>query len=355
MRNLILLQENTGQVAFLNSITDVNVRNLVKTTIDGLAENFESIKTTLQVYGYYDRIINLTNANCTKAKLLATMIDQTRSGNSFDLLILGHGSPNQLLLHGGERMTGQDIRNLLTQARAQHAGLNFKLRMVYMCNCSSGSLLDDWLHIGAKVALGTDGLNFMPEPQITFFFEDFVKKNFSVKEANNRSFAASDAIWSAVGLASDKRRDSKLRVAGDGNIRFEGRRLTVGESVTRNIYANNAYNYTNLFMIAGEKYKFTVPASDKWKNNNFETNANGYPRGFLDLPRQSGQKMMKLVGEIFSDNGNNLSYTGINFGIGTSATWDTSVTGFLVGHANDSLFAYGDNSGHVTVTVKRVS
>lgn len=354
MRNLILLQENSGQVSFLNSIPDANLRNLVRTTIDGLAENFESIKTTLQVKGYYDRIINLTNTNCTKAKLLQAMIDQTRNGNTFDLLVLGHGGPNELCLHGNERMTGQDIRNLLVQARAHYAGLNFKLRMVYMCNCNSGTLLDDWLHIGAKVALGSDGLNYMPEPQITFFFEDFVKKNYNVRDANNRSFNASNTIWSPV-LDNTLRQGSKLRVAGDSSIRFEGRRLTVGETVTRNIYAGNAYNYTNLFMIAGEKYKFTVPADDKWKNSANETNANGYPRGFLDFPRQPGQRMMKLVGEIFSDNGNNLSYTGINFGIGTSKTWDVSLTGYLVGHANDNLIAYGDNTGQIQVTIKRLS
>lgn len=355
MKNLILLQENTGRVSFLNSISDASLRNLVQHGIDGLAENFESIKTTIQLQGYYDRIINLTNANCTKAKLLEAMIDQTRRGNSFDLLILGHGSQNELCLHGSEKMTAADIRNLKTLAQNQYPSLNFKLRMVYMCNCYSGTLLDDWLHIGAKVALGCDGINYMPEPQITFFFEDFVKKNFNVRDANNRSFAASDTIWSIIGLSNANRLGSKLRVAGDSSIRFEGRRLTVGESVTRNIYASNGYNYTNILMIAGEKYRFTVPSNDKWKNGNMETNANGYPKGFLDFPRQSNQRMMKLVGEIFSDNGNNHSYTGISFGIGTSKTWDTEATGFLVCHANDNLIAYGDNSGHVTVTIKRIS
>jgi hypothetical protein len=318
-----------------------------------LAENFESIKTTLQLNGYYNRIINLTNLNCTRAKLLDTMINETRSGNSFDLLVLGHGNNNQLNLHG-EIMNGQDIRNLLIDARNRHTGLNFKLRMVYMCNCISGTLLDDWLNIGAKVALGCDNLNYMPEPQTTFFFEDFVKKNYSVKEANNRSFNASNTLWALAGLSEDKRLGSKLRIAGDSSIRFEGRRLTVGESVTRNIYASNAYNYTNIFMIAGEKYKFTVSRNDNWKNGNKETNANGYQRGFGDIPRQP-YNMMKLIGEMFSDNGNNLSYTGVHFPIGTSKTWDVSLTGYLVCHANDNLLFYGDNSGKVVLTIKRIS
>lgn len=353
-KNLILLQENSGRVDFLNSISDKSVRNLVQTTIDGLAENFESIKTTLQLRGYYDEIINLTNRNCTKAKLLETMIEQSRNGNVFDLLVLGHGSPNKLHLHG-EDMTASDIRNMLTQAQSRHTNFKFNLRLVYMCNCFSGTLLDDWLHIGAKVALGCDNVNYMPEPQTTYFFDDFVKKNYTVTEANRRSYETSNSIWNLVGLSQSCRTSSKLRVSGNGSLKFEGRRLTVGESIKRNIYASTAHNFTSILMIAGEKYKFTVERNDKWKNGDKETNANGYPKGFGDIPRQPSYNMMKLVGEVFSDNLNNLSYTGIHFGIGTSKTWNVSLTGFLVCHANDNLIWYGDNSGKVEVTVKRIS
>lgn len=353
MKNLILLQENTGRVSFLNSISDPNLRNLVQHGIDGLAETFESTKTSIQLHGYYDQIINLTDVRCTKANLLSEMIRQTRAGNVFDLLILGHGSPKKLYLHGNETMTDVDIENLLVQARKAHAGMNFNLRLVYMCNCFSGSLLDSWLGIGAKTALGCDSINYMPEPQITFFFEDFVKKNFTSYEANTRSFNASNLIWSALGLAQNLRNESKLRIKGL-NTKFEGIRLTVGESVTRNIYASNAYNFTNLFLVAGEKYEFKVALSDKWKNNNNETNAKGYSKGVFDAPRQPSYKMLQLVGEIFHENRNSLTYAGVHFGIGTSKQWDVSLTGFLMCHANDGLIFYGDNSGHVTVTIKRV-
>jgi len=141
MKNLILLQENSGRVNFLNSITDVNTKNLVKTFIDSLAENFESIKTGLQMYGYYDQIINLTDVRCTKANLLLEMINQSKSGNVFDLLILGHGSNKTIELHGSEIMNDSDIKGLLTQAKQQYSGFKFNLRLVYMCNCYSGSLL----------------------------------------------------------------------------------------------------------------------------------------------------------------------------------------------------------------------
>lgn len=352
MKTLILLQENSGQVDFLKSIPEPNVRQLVKTVIDGLAETFESIKTTLQAFGYYDRIINLTNTNCTKLRLLTEMVNESRNNHVFDLLILGHGDPKKLYLHN-EIMTDTDVRSLLTQARQSFPGLNFKLRMVYMCNCFADSMSDAWLHIGAKTSIGCKDINFMPEPQTHFFFEDFVKKGYSVVEANSRSFQASNAIWAAAGLTAAKRTGSKLVVKGE-NIRFEGRRLAVGEAVERNIYASNAYNFTNILMLAGDKYELTAASSDRWRNGGSETNANGYKKGMFDAPRQGGYNVMTLVGELFNDNGNVLSYTGTHFKIGTSRNYEVPLSGYLMCHANDGMVFYGDNSGSVKLKIKRV-
>ncbi|MFT3948699.1 MAG: hypothetical protein QM763_17175 [Agriterribacter sp.] len=353
MKNLILFQENTGQFEFLNSIENSDLRNLIKNFADSLAETFESIKTSLQLNGYYNRIVVLSDINCTKSKLLKEMIRQTREGNIFDLLILGHGRKNELLLHENEKMTDRDIKALLSEARKEHPGIKFNLRLVYMCNCNAATLLDSWLQIGAKTALGCKNINYMPEPQVTFFFEDFVKKGFNVIDANNRSFEGSNLAWSITGLEEVKRRGSKLSVKGE-NIKFDGRRLSVGELVERNIYAGTLHNYTSIYMIEGEKYQFVAASTDKWKNGSKSTNANGYAKGPFDFPRQSSHNMMSLVGEIFNDNDNVLSYTGTHFKIGTSKTWAVSKSGFLVCHANDGLPFYGDNSGKITVKIKRI-
>lgn len=351
---MIVFQENTGQVSFLNDITDPSLRNLVKACIDGLAENFESIKTSLQMFGHYDRVINLTDFKCTKADLLEQMISETKDGNMFDLLIMGHGSKKKLYLHGTETMTDKDIENLLPEARKLHPGIRFNLRLVYMCNCFAGTLVDSWLKIGAKVALGCDDINYMPEPQITYFFDDFVKKGFNVSEANNRSFQASNLIYTAALVPQKNREGSKLRMKGE-NLKYDGRRLSVGETVERNIYAGNAYNHTNLYLIAGEKYEFSVSPNEKWRNGFKETNANGYAKGIFDKPRQRNYNMMTLVGEIFNDNGNVMSYAGTHFKIGTSCKWTVSRSGFLVCHANDGVAFYGDNTGKVCLKIKRVA
>jgi hypothetical protein len=43
--------------------------------------------------------------NCTKAKLLSTLIAETLKGNQIDLFCFGHGNPNVIVLHD-ENITG---------------------------------------------------------------------------------------------------------------------------------------------------------------------------------------------------------------------------------------------------------
>ena len=354
MRNLILLQGNTRQVAFINSISNTTVKNIVKGFIDKVAETFESIKTSLQMAGHYDSIINLTDVRCTKNNLLSELIRQSKDGNMFDLLILGHGNNKQLMLHDNEVLTDVHVKAMLTQARKLHPGMKFNLRLVYMCNCYGGTMSDAWLSIGAKTSIGCNNVNYMPEPQTTHFFDDFVKKGYSVVDACNRSFDVSNAWWKVTGLPEKDRRGSKLTVKGE-NIRFEGRRMTVGEVLQRNIYASNTHNYTSIYLMNGEKYEFKVTGSQKWKNGVRETTANGYPKGPFDFPRQKDYNVMTLVGEIFNDSNNVLSFTGTHFKIGTAKTWTATKSGFLVCHANDGLPFYADNSGKMSISIKRIS
>lgn len=353
MKNLIVLQENSGQIDFLNSIGDTPTRQLVKGFIDKLAETFESIKTGLQVSGYYDSIINLTDVNCTRAKLLNALGNQAKEGNMVDLLILGHGSPKKLYLHG-EVLKEKDIESLLSDAQKAYPRLQSNLRLVYMCNCYGASLAAAWHKIGAKTVLGCEDVNYMPEPQTTYFFDDFVKKGNSAKEACRRSFEASNNLWSVTGLSLKSRKGSVLVLSGQ-NIVFDGRRIGIGEKVDRNIYANNTHNHTNVYIIKGEQYEFTVPSNQKWKNGSKETSAKGYTKGPFDFPRQSSYNVMALVGELINNNNNVLSYNGTHFGIGNKKTWAATQSGYLVCHANDGLAFYGDNSGKLTLEIKRIS
>ncbi len=376
---LIVLQENTGKLSFTPEIPEP-FRSTLNNVVDGLAENFENIKTKLQLADRYEKVILLTDAACTRANLLNNLIAQTKLGKTVDLLVLGHGGNTQdgstyflvlknellpetdvTLKFGGVSKSYKGIRSLITEARSREgSGFNFNLRLVYMCNCKGGNTNDSWLSIGAKTVVGALNNNYMPEPQITYFFNDFVINGKTAAQAANDSWSASRPFYSVIPYMQQiengmTRIDcSKMKVDGNASLRFAASKLAVNETKTFAIKAGEAYNHTTLFMSAGEKYQFTVSGTDLWKNNSTETTANGYQPGLLDgARRQSGYNMMTLVGEIFRDL-NNTSYTGTHFKIGTSRTYTAAISGYLMCHANDVLVGYGDNTGQVSMTVKRL-
>lgn len=377
---LIVLQENTGKLSFTQSIPEP-FRTTLNNVVDGLAENFENIKSKLQLADRYEKVILLTNTACTRANLLTNLIAQTKLGKTVDLLVLGHGGSTQdastffLVLNNNELLPESDvslkvgketkpfkgIRSLITDARAREgSGFNFNLRLVYMCNCKGGNTNDAWIGIGAKTVVGTVNNNFMPEPQITYFFNDFVINGKTALEAANDSWSASRPFYSLIPYMQERENNltridcSKMKVDGNFNLRFASSKLGVNESKSFVIKAGEAFNHTTLFMSAGEQYEFTVGGTDHWKNGGTETTANGYQPGLLDgARRQGGYNMMTLVGEIFRDL-NNTSYTGTHFKIGTSRTYTAAISGYLMCHANDVLIGYGDNTGLVTMTVKRL-
>lgn len=377
---LIVLQENTGKLSFTPSIPEP-FRSTLNNVVDGLAENFENFKAKLQLSDRYEKVILLTNTACTRANLLTNLIAQTKLGKTVDLLVLGHGGSSTdgslffLMLNnneylpesdatyniGGTKKSFKGIRSLLTDARTREgSGFNFNLRLVYMCNCKGGNTNDAWLSIGAKTAVGTVNNNYMPEPQITYFFNDFVINGKTAQQAANDSWAASRPFYSLIPPMQEKENNltridcSKMTVAGNAGLRFAASKLGINESKSFVIKAGESFNHTTLFMSAGEQYQFTVGGTDKWKNGSTETTANGYQPGLLDAARRQGSyNMMTLVGEIFRDL-NNTSYTGTHFKIGTSRTYTAAISGYLMCHANDVLIGYGDNTGLVTLTVKRL-
>lgn len=130
--------------------------------------------------------------------------------------------------------------------------------------------------------------------------------------------------------------------------------LQVGQSKTVNISAKEPYDLTGVYVRNGQKFEFST-TSGAWNNGSKETTCNGYPAGFADVTRRHGDiKMMALTGEIFEQN-NKDHYTGTYFKIGCDKTWTATRSGYLICFANDTLLnGYGDNSGIVTLTTKRI-
>jgi hypothetical protein len=128
-------------------------------------------------------------------------------------------------------------------------------------------------------------------------------------------------------------------------------RLKPGESKTVTVYANKAWNRTNIWVSEGMKYKFTV-GSPEWNNGTKETTAAGYDSS--SPRRHPDAKLMELVADLSLTEGGS-AYTGmyVRIGMGRSS-WTPPISGWLVAFANDCEPCYGDNSRVVTLTIKRI-
>jgi hypothetical protein len=364
----IILQENSG-ASILDNFLPASLVPTAQSVIDGLAEQFETMKTKIQTSERYEKVINLSNTLCTKSNLLSNLINESVLGNTIDLYIYGHGNTDQLFLYNNQVLSGAGIRALLTEARQQKGStFNFRLRLVYMCNCLGSTCNDDWVAIGAKASVGSKYLNFMPEPQITYFINDFVNNNLPANVAAMNAWNASKPFWSLVPSYQtadpaygnlNKIDQSQPIVAGtQPGIRHTNIRLSVGESRTFTVVAKTVYNFPDIFVYAGEKYSFT--ASGTWVNCNgcllgsTSSGPTGYTATVADVGRRRGEyNMMALVGEMYSRNNDGLSFTGKHFFVGRSAVYEPTSNGYLGFFANDGLTFYGDNSGSVSVTVTR--
>jgi len=388
-RTLILLQENNDGNSYMTDALPAGpTRDAADAIVDSFIEGGEAAKFQALALGRYQRFVNLSDAACTRANLLAELIKQSKEGHVVDLAILGHGSPESLRLNG-ENLTGQttttitnpltgarstftntgNIRTLLTDARAREGStFNFKLRLVHMCNCFGGTTNDDWLAIGAKTSVGAPLMNWMPEPMITYFWDDFVKNDKRAIQAASDSLAATRLVWQFVpgygtvqANGMTKLQETQQAVAGNTNLIFKDEyQLALNQSRTVTVQANLTHNFPTVYLVAGQKYTFTSDSSDTWQNGivPFATtvNANGYTPGPMDALRRHPSNMMRLIGERFTrPNSSALNFIGgSGFSIGRSLTHTASGHGFLNLYANDVMGAYGDNSGSIAVTIKRV-
>lgn len=131
--------------------------------------------------------------------------------------------------------------------------------------------------------------------------------------------------------------------------------LTLGESRTVTVQANEPNNFSHIYLVKGRKYRFTV-GSPAWNNGAIETNAGGYSStDSLALARRHPDyKLMALVGEIHAFD-NKVSPTAAKFLVGLGrASYTAAESGWLVTFANDCLACYGNNSRVVTLTVTRL-
>jgi len=209
---LIVLQENSGRVPLPGGVPAV-FSDTIFSVIDGLAETFEDIKTTLQAANHYDVIHLLTDNLCSRKQLLDALVIETQKSRTIDLIVLGHGSSERLNLKRRPHLTGTasgNIRSLLTDARRR--GVNqLNLRMVYMCNCYGSTLNDDWVAIGAKASVGSRFNDYMPEPMTTFFVHNWLSGQ-KVGDAAKNAYKTTIPFYTVIYPPTMRPRYKKLKV-----------------------------------------------------------------------------------------------------------------------------------------------
>ena len=197
----------------------------VKKVIDDICESFENINTQATTCGAYDQFIPLIDVDCTYEKVKSVLVNQTVQGNTIDLIVLGHGSNDNVVLNGGNSMTGDMIRDIGAAAVASGCR-SVNLRMVFMCNCFGSTLNCAWLDIGARVAVGPKKNDYMPEPMTTDFLTLWAEVGQNAADAASHAYDLSKTAYWAVAFpvigilyeAEGWFGDSELIVSGDAAV-----------------------------------------------------------------------------------------------------------------------------------------
>jgi GH24 family phage-related lysozyme (muramidase) len=167
------------------------IRNKLKSITDDLLESAElaANRYTAAKPDQFGDVIVLRDGTASYQDLKSKLIDLSRNGKIVDVFILTHGSENYVSVAGG--IDGQKIRDM----KAEY-GQPLSIRSVYMMNCVGSSLNQAWLDAGARTSCGTAGNNYLPEPTMFFFWQNW-------KSGQTFENAATSAYRKTVNLMKD--------------------------------------------------------------------------------------------------------------------------------------------------------
>lgn len=145
-----------------------------------------------------------------------------------------------------------------------------------------------------------------------------------------------------------------VQTCGQLSTTLKSGELAIGQTRTITVSANKTHNLSGVFMRTGQSFEITV-TNGGWNNGSTETNCAGYAGNIIDGARRyNTYNMFSLVGELFRENSTS-NFLNVAFNIGCGRTYKATASGYLVTFANDILVGgYLDNSGSVTLSVKRV-
>ena len=244
---LVVFLENTGALPFQwESKIGRIVQEGLEKVIDYIAEEFSKwLNKFADARGKkYKEVIILEDAKATYANLKATLHDLANRGFVIDVFTLAHGDSSSFSGYKGVSISGSDLK-----AVRDSYGKPLPLRVVYMMNCKGGGLNDEWLYVGAKATAGSINNNYIPEPMMSKFWNNWMRgDNFttavttayddSVKLIKSTIAKAGDFI-PVVGNKIRKAleaeidpllNDSKPKIEGNGAITIDTAKLAASQS-----------------------------------------------------------------------------------------------------------------------------
>jgi hypothetical protein len=188
---LLVLLENVGHVAGLP------LPKLAMSAIDYITEEYAKLLLRLcGAYLHYDNVTILEDAHATGSNLAGAILRLSRS-HRVDLLLLVHGKEGSLVGYRGQELIGRETFDLLLEKRRNHPAA-VDLRMVFGLNCYGASLLDVWMQLGATVANGTPGVNWLPEPSLSVFLRNWFSGQpyaVAIQRSNRRARRWGGRVW----------------------------------------------------------------------------------------------------------------------------------------------------------------
>lgn len=220
-RALLVLLENVGHIVGLR------LPHSITATVDYITEEYA--KLLLRFYGayrLYDNVTILEDELATGPNLAEAILRLSRT-HRIDLLLLVHGKEGMLVGYRGRTMIGPETFDLLLRARQDNPQA-VDLRMVFGLNCHGATLVDRWMQLGAAIANGTPGVNWLPEPSLSVFLHNWLKGrpySVSVERSNARARRWGGYIWRAraQGKEHPMVESSRQIVYGSRDIDFHSR------------------------------------------------------------------------------------------------------------------------------------
>jgi len=167
------------------------IQDKLKSLTDNLLETAElaANRYTAAKPGQFGDVVVLRDGTASYQDLKNKLIGLSRDGKIIDLFILTHGTGDYISVTGG--IDRQKIQNMKTEY-----GKPLSVRSVYMMNCVGSSLNQAWLDAGARTSCGTAGNNYLPEPTMFFFWQNW-------KDGQTFENAATSAYRKTVNLMKD--------------------------------------------------------------------------------------------------------------------------------------------------------